>query len=166
MIGAGILALPIIANKFGLGLTYVFMAFAYITMLSYGLLILEICLKLPPYKNNFSSIAENAFGKVGRYVIVIIIATTLYTVITAYISASPAIFTNTFLPNLTIPFKEPLLSFIFTTFLGLIIIVGIKYADFLNRFIMSFKLFVLVLVIALLFIYTPISTNLEFNKLR
>lgn len=155
MIGGGILALPLIAYEFGLTLTYAFMIFAYIIMLASGLLTLEICLKLPAHRNNFGSIAEHSFGKIGRYIVMIIAATALYTVITAYISASPAVFTNTFLPKTSLYYESAILSFIFTATLGFVIICGIKYADKLNRLIMGFKLIVLFSVLFLILFKLP-----------
>ncbi|AIT08534.1 hypothetical protein LO80_00135 [Candidatus Francisella endociliophora] len=166
MIGGGILALPLIAYEFGLTLTYIFMIFAYTIMLISGLLTLEICLKLPKNKNNFGSIAEHSFGKAGKYIVIIIAAIALYTVITAYISASPAIFKNTFLFNINIPFEQAVLSLAFTIILGFIIICGIKYADKLNRIIMGFKLIVLFIALFLILFKMPFFHGFDIRSFQ
>ena len=159
MIGGGILALPIIAYDFGLTVSYIIITFAYIIMLISGLLTLEICLKLPEHKNNFSSIAEYCFGKYGKYFTILILTIIIYSIITAYINASPSIFTNTFLPDLNIPHQRAILNLSFTLILGSIVIFGIKYTDRLNRFIMGFKLIILFCITLLILIKIPSTSG-------
>jgi tyrosine-specific transport protein len=165
MIGGGILALPIVANQFGLLATYALMIFAYIIMLISGLFTLELSSKLPVYKNNFSSIAENSFGKYSKYLIMFSFAVTLYTVLTAYISASPDIFLNTFLKNYSFNYQNEILSLIFTILLGGLVVANISYAEKLNSFVMIIKLASLVVAIIFLNLNAPSFTGFEIKSL-
>ena len=97
MIGGGVLALPIICNSLGIVSTAVIMIVAYIIMSYSGILALECSAKLPVYQNNFATIAEKTLGKFGKRVVTVAFCITLYTALTAYISASPDIITNTIL---------------------------------------------------------------------
>lgn len=166
MIGGGILALPIVANQLGLLITFILMLFAYIVMLFSGFLIVDLSSKLPLYKNNFCSIAEDSFGKYARYIIMLSFAITLYSVLTAYINTSPDIFLNTILKGVSIPYQNKVLSLFFTIVFGTLVVLGVKYAEKLNSLVMIAKL--TFLVVAVIFLNLNISSfaNYDLKKIE
>ncbi|MDC0534854.1 hypothetical protein OAO18_03480 [Francisellaceae bacterium] len=153
MIGAGVLALPVLAMQMGIMNALIIMLVFYIVMCISGLLTLEVSITMPKYRNHFGSMAELSFGSVGKYITIIAFAITLYAALTAYVAASPEVIYPTIKNNFGEIMPQNLIGLIFTLVLGAIVILSVKYAEVLNRFIMGVKLGSLILVVTLLIGY-------------
>ncbi|WP_162902177.1 aromatic amino acid transport family protein [Facilibium subflavum] len=168
MIGAGILALPILATQLGLILTSGIIILFYILMCISGLLTLEVSVKLPAFRNHFSSVAYHAFGRSGKYITVIAFGIAIYSSIAAYIAASPQLLISLIKPYTSIKLSATQISFLFTFILGSIVVMGMKHAERINRLIMLVKLGSLIIVITLLSHYISLksfTSNLQISLL-
>ncbi len=153
MIGAGVLALPVLAMQMGVMNAIIIMLVFYVIMCISGLLTLEVSITMPKYRNHFGSMAELSFGKVGKYITILAFAITLYAALTAYVAASPEVIYPTIKNNFGEIIPQNLIGLIFILILGSIVMVSVKYAEVLNRFIMGIKLSSLILVVTLLIGY-------------
>ncbi|MDC0534571.1 hypothetical protein OAO18_02040 [Francisellaceae bacterium] len=150
MIGGGILALPLLVMQLGLIATAIIIVIFYILMTVSGLLTLESSIQLPEYRNHFTSLAKATAGSWGKYITLVVFAIAIYASLAAYISASPDLLLEGIDNFISVKLTSNELSFLFTFVLGIIIVLSMKYAERLNRFIMTVKLISLVLVILLL----------------
>lgn len=154
MIGAGILALPMLAIQMGIINSIVFIALLGILMGVSGLLTVDISIKMPKHRNHFASIAYNVWGKYGRIFIIAIFGITMYAALTAYVLASPDVLKHTLSQSLNIDISKPVTSLLFTLLLGSIVIANMRYAEILNRYIVICKLLALTAALLLLSHYT------------
>ncbi len=150
-IGAGMLALPMIAASAGLVPAILLVIGMWALMTYTGLLVLEVNLSLPFYKNNFNSMARATLGRPGEFVAWVTCLVLLYALTAAYIAGNGSLlseFIQTYF-NATISSKVNAIAF--TLVFGSAVFWSTKCVDVVNRFLMSIKgLFLIVMLIMLL----------------
>ncbi len=157
MIGGGIFTLPIMAFKLGIIGTVILTIIIYIIMGIAGMMVVEVCTKLPKYRNHYSSLAEAAYGKTGRILGLIAFSIAIYAALAAYISSSSTLIGSSSIRGGSIQNISPtIIELIFTVILSAIIISSIKYSEQINRIVMSIKIICLVTVVTLLSQYIEI----------
>lgn len=134
-IGAGMLALPVITGIGGFVPSVLMFVFAWLFMTTTALLLLEANLTLG-YQLSLVSIAEKTLGKPGKILCWILFLFLFYSLSIAYISASGSI-----LQTIIFDLGGPSLptwagSLLFTVVFGIVIYIGTKPVDYLNRLLM------------------------------
>lgn len=151
MIGGGIFALPIMAFKLGIVATIVLTIFMYILMTISGLLVVEVSTKLPPYRNHYTSLAYEAFGRPGKIIAILAFSVAIYATLTAYIGAVPTLIgSNSCSIDIATCLSPSALELLFTSVLSVVLIYSMKYSENINRVVMIIKLISLIIVIFLL----------------
>jgi len=134
-IGAGMLALPIVTGIGGFAPTVGMFFFSWLFMSSTALLLLEANLAVG-YDLSLISIAERTLGKGGKIVCWILFIFLFYLLLVAYISASGEVL-HTIIADLIgfemAPWKGSLL---FTFVFAVVLYIGTRPVDYLNRFLM------------------------------
>lgn len=138
-LGAGMLALPLISAKAGFLSAALLMVIVWALMTLSALLVLEVCLALKPYHNNFGSMAKSTLGKNGQIVAWIFTLLLLYTLTSAYIDGSTSLIGS--ILNYLFHFRLPrfIEAFSFTLFFALFVTTSTHAVDLLNRGLMSLK---------------------------
>ena len=140
MIGAGILALPIITAKLGFLIGSLLIIIVWSIMTYTAVIISDISCSMP-YGSSFKTIAEKYLGKVGGIVATISFLLLMYFISTAYISAAASSLSASF-PTIS----ENLSSLLFVIIFGSIVVLGTRFVDYANRFFITLKIFVLVIL--------------------
>lgn len=148
-IGAGMLALPLVAASTGLLLILiVFFVIAGFAVLS-GLLILEANLAIEPGCNLYT-MSSRTLGSAGRILSTIAPLALFYALMTAYLSGGGALFSqyvNVVVPGM--PLQVSIL--LFAVFSGVVVYCSTRVVDYSNRLL--FMTMVVCLLIALLVLF-------------
>ncbi len=144
MIGAGILALPIITAKLGFLVGSLLIIIVWTIMTYTAVVISDISCSMP-YGSSFKTIAEKYLGKAGGLVATTSFLLLMYFISTAYISAAASSLSTTF-PTVS----ENISSFLFVVIFGSIVVLGTRFVDYANRFFISLKILVLVILCVVL----------------
>ncbi|HJO93586.1 MAG TPA: aromatic amino acid transport family protein [Victivallales bacterium] len=152
-IGAGIQALPLLIAPLGIVLGSVLLIIFWAIMLYTALLICEATYFMDG-NSTFASMAKNHFGKSGKFLMLIIFWFTLSSIIMAYISAAGSTFSYIL--------SEPtyLASILFVIIFGIVIILGTKVVDYINRTLLS------ITIVALLVAIISLLESLKFVNLQ
>ena len=134
-IGAGMLALPVITGSGGFLPASVMFLFAWLFMTTTALLLLQVNVTLG-YQLSLVSLAEKSLGKVGKAFCWILFLFLFYSLGIAYISASGSILETIILDLTGKSFPSWLGSLLFTLTFGIVIYVGTRPVDYLNRVLM------------------------------
>ena len=140
VVGGGILALPIITAKLGFLVGSVVITIIWPIMTYTALLISDISCSMP-YGSSYKTIAEKHLGKVGGVVAAISFLLLMYFISTAYISAAASSLSTTF-PSLS----QNISSLVFVAIFGTIVVLGTRFVDYTNRFFISLKMVVLIIL--------------------
>ena len=140
MIGAGILALPIITAKLGFLVGSLLIIIVWTIMTYTAVIISDISCSMP-YGSSFKTIAEKYLGKTGGIVATISFLLLMYFISTAYISAAASSLSTTF-PDIS----ENISSLVFVAIFGSIVVLGTRFVDYANRFFISLKIVVLMIL--------------------
>ncbi|MFT4693307.1 MAG: tyrosine-specific transport protein [Francisella sp.] len=140
MIGAGILALPIITAKLGFLIGSLLIIIVWSIMTYTAVIISDISCSMP-YGSSFKTIAEKYLGKIGGIVATISFLLLMYFISTAYISAAASSLSTTF-PTIS----ENISSLVFVIIFGSIVVLGTRFVDYANRFFISLKIVVLMIL--------------------
>lgn len=134
-IGAGMLALPVITGLGGFVPSVFMLLLAWAFMTATSLLLLEANLCLG-HDLSLISIAEKTLGKTGKILCWLLFIFLFYSLGIAYISASGLILQNIIddLFNFFLP--GWIGSLLFTFSFGVVIYIGVRHVDYLNRFLM------------------------------
>lgn len=159
-VGAGVLALPILTAKLGFFLSLLIMIFAWITMTYTALLVADINLQMPE-GTSFGKMSKSLLGRLGEIVSSISFLFLLYAVIIAYISAASSAFGH-FFPSV----GQQWFAIVFVFVLGFVVLKGLATIDVVNRFLLSAKLILFLLVCLTLFSYIHPLNLLEYNVNR
>lgn len=134
-IGAGMLALPVITGMGGFLPAIVMLAFAWLFMTTTGMLLLEANLALG-YNLSLISLSKKTLGPAGKIACGILFVFLFYSLSVAYIAVSGAIVGDIFEDLFHISFSTWIGSTFFTLIFGIVLFVGTKPVDYLNRFLM------------------------------
>lgn len=140
MIGAGILALPIITAKLGFLLGSLLIIIVWSIMTYTAMIISDISCSMP-YGSSFKTITEKYLGRAGGIVATISFLLLMYFISTAYISAAASSLSMSF-PTIS----ENISSLIFVIIFGSIVVLGTRFVDYANRFFISLKIIVLMIL--------------------
>lgn len=138
-VGAGVLALPILIAKTGFLIGSVIMLCAWLLMTLTAIMLCEL-VTIFPNGTSFAGMAKGLLNSFWQFVVWVSFLALLYTIIVAYISAASSTFSVSFDIN------PKLISLIFVTILGLFVVLGVSYVDWLNRLLLSLKLLSLLFV--------------------
>jgi tyrosine-specific transport protein len=138
-VGAGVLALPILIAKTGFLIGSIIMLCAWLLMTLTAVILCELVI-IFPNGTSFAGMAKGLLNSFWQFVVWVSFLSLLYTIIVAYISAASSTFSVSFNIN------PKLVSLMFVSILGLFIILGVSYVDWLNRLLLSFKLVSLLFV--------------------
>ena len=161
-IGAGMLALPLISAKSGFILSSLALIGIWALMAYTGLLVLEVNLAFPVYRNNFSSMSKMTLGHWGYLVTWISCIALLYALAAAYISGNSSLLSAGFKLFLHRNVPKPLNALFFTIIFGGAVFWSTQIVDHLNRYLLALKATLLIAAIVLLMPH--INMNLLLNQ--
>ena len=158
-IGAGILGLPIATASLGFFPALLLLTGAWLIMTLCGFLVLEVNLWLPK-GSNYSSMASATLGKVGQAITWVIYLVLLYAFICAYIAGGGDLF-HYLLGTIGLTTSISTAILLFTSVFGIIVYLGMRSIDYVNRGLMLFKMgsFILLILSILPFISIPYLTG-------
>lgn len=151
MIGAGMLALPIISAEVGFVTAAIMLTIIWSIMTVTGLLTLEVNLAFAEYGNSLGTMAFRTIGFSGKILSWACTLLLLYSLTAAYISGNASLLTN--VAELILQVKTPswLNASLFLVIMGGMVFWSTKSVDYCNRFLLSFKGLLLIMTFALLF---------------
>ena len=159
IIGAGMLALPMIGASAGFFWSTVLMITVWLSSTLTGLFVLEVNLALPSQHSSLGSMAEKTLGITGKVVCWFCTLFFLYSLLVAYIIGETDIIVNYSHSALNINVPYTSVAILFTVVLGLAVFWSTSAADYVNRGLMSVKG---LLVIAALVLISP---HIDISKL-
>lgn len=144
-IAAGMLGLPVVTASFHFGLTCIMLISSWALMTAGAWCLLQVNMTMPRGAN-FISMSEATLGKVAKYITWFVYLMLLYSLICAYLAAS-----GDLLQALCHHLHWMIPRFVATLFaaliLGSIVYQGIRSVDITNRFLMSTKFMICLLLI-------------------
>lgn len=147
-IGAGMLALPIATAQLGFAGSLLLLFACWFVMTAGALLILEVNLWLPQ-NSNLISMAKATIGPVGQIIAWATYLLLLYSLLCAYIAGGSDLFHN-LLAVSGVQLPAWIAAIIFVCLFGLIVYLGIRAVDYVNRGLMFVKLGAYLLLVVLL----------------
>jgi tyrosine-specific transport protein len=134
-IGAGMLALPVITGIAGFFPSVTMFLFAWLFMMTTSLLLLEVNLTLG-YNLSLVSLAEKTLGSSGKFLTWVLFVFLFYSLSIAYIAASGSILQSILKDLFNYELSQLTGSILFTLVFGIVIYIGTRSVDYLNRFLM------------------------------
>jgi len=145
-IAAGLLGLPIVTAQYHFALTAIMLISAWLLMSAGAWCLLQVNMTMPKGAN-FISMADAKLGSIAKVLTWIAYLMLLYSLICAYLSASGDLLQN-LLRDIHIDIPRWLATVCATGVLGGIVYCGIRSVDIVNRFLMSAKFIICLLLIA------------------
>jgi tyrosine-specific transport protein len=137
-IGAGMLALPIATAQLGFLGSIILLFICWFVMTSCAFLLLEVNLCMP-MNSNLVTMARSTLGPVGQLIAWVSFLLLLYSLLSAYISGGSGLMQNLF-AAFGVTASPSVTSIIFTLLFGLVVFLGVRATDYVNRGLMSIKL--------------------------
>lgn len=134
-IGAGMLALPVITGIAGFVPSMVMLVLAWLFMTSTSFLLLEANLSLG-HNLSLVSIAEKTLGKTGKLLCWLLFIFLFYSLSIAYIAASGSILESIVADLFDFALPAWVGSLLFTVLFGIVLYIGTRHVDYLNRLLM------------------------------
>lgn len=150
MIGAGMLALPLVSATSGIVLSGIYLFGIWALMTVTGLLVLEVNLALPATGCSFSSMAEKTLGRSGKIIVWISCLLLLYALTSAYIAGAASLISSFFATFTACKVPNFISAIIFTLIFGGAVFWSTKVTDYTNRSLLSIKGVLLLVSLALL----------------
>jgi tyrosine-specific transport protein len=154
-IGAGMLALPVATAELGFWASTLLLVSCWAIMTLCALLFLEVNLWLPP-NSNLISMAGLTLGRWGQAVTWAVYLLLFYSILCAYIAGGGDLFDYLF-RAMGLHFGYMTSAILFTVALGVVVYMGIRSVDYVNRGLMVGKMGALVLLV--LFIVPFVTGN-------
>ena len=136
-IGAGMLALPLMAGMIGIGYSIIFLLGMWWLMYQSALVTIELN-HFFPEPQSLPVIAKKIWGNIGGIAVSVVFYALFYSLLVAYITGATSIIRS------AIPFDHPHLgaicSIIVTVILGGMIVLRIEWLDLANRFFFFIKI--------------------------
>ncbi|KJG15147.1 amino acid permease [Photobacterium angustum] len=136
MLGAGMLALPLISAGLGIYNAIILLTVLWAVMTYTGLMLLEVCLNYPT-GTGFEEIAYDLFGKPGKWVIHLSLLLLLYALSCAYIAGASSIYKSDLTDYFHISVPSHVIAIIFTLIIATIVFISTKAVDMANRVLFS-----------------------------
>lgn len=164
-IGAGMLALPVATAQLGFWASVALLFACWGIMTICALLFLEVNLWLPP-NTNLISMAGATLGPIGQSIAWAIYLLLLYSVLSAYIAGGGDLF-HYLLMTSGIGIPVSVSSILFTMIFGMVVYLGIRAVDYVNRGLMFGKMgaYLLLILLILPFITMNNLQSGEFNRI-
>jgi tyrosine-specific transport protein len=162
-IGAGMLALPVATAQLGFWGSIFLLVGCWGVMTASAFLFLEVNLWLPP-NSNLVSMAGATLGRSGQAVTWVVYLVLLYSIICAYIAGGGDLFHYVLASN-GINLSQTMASILFTSIFGVVVYMGIRSVDYVNRGLMFGKMGALFLLICLILPFIS-STNLSSGEFK
>lgn len=144
-IGAGMLGLPIVTAEYHFALTAIMIVSAWLLMSVGAWCLLQVNVTMPP-NANFISMSEATLGRIVKYVTWVAYLLLLYSLICAYLAASGDLL-QSLLRDIHIVIPRWSATIFATLILGGVVYRGIRSVDVSNRFLLSVKFIICVLLI-------------------
>lgn len=155
-LGAGMLALPMVAAGSGFIVSAIALACLCALMAYTALLILEVNIHFP-MGTSFGTMAEQTLGQWGKWVAFAAMILLFYALTAAYISGGANLFSQVSGHYFHISVPETLAAFIFTGVFGAIIYWKTQAVDYVNRVLFSIKIGVLILSISAMLAHVKVN---------
>jgi tyrosine-specific transport protein len=147
-IGAGLLALPMVTSAAGFYYACGLLLVCWAVMTMGAFYLLEVNLRMPT-NSNMVTMAKHTLGKPGQIGSWIIYLCLLYSLISAYLAGGSDVLSTLFkLAHFHIAHWGTTL--IFVAVLGTVVYQGIRTVDVTNRFLMTAKILIFILAVALI----------------
>ena len=150
IIGAGMLAIPMLLAKTGFVLSVIITIGVWGISIITGLLILEVNLALPVEACSFSSMAKITLGTGGKITAWLSYLLYLYSLLSLYMCGESPIIRDIVTPLLNIKIPLWIITIIFSSILGAFVLYSTKAVDYINRVLLSFKGFLLITSLVLI----------------
>jgi aromatic amino acid transport protein len=150
MVGAGMLALPMLSAKVGFTIAAIMLVAMWAFTTLTALLILEVNLAFEGYSNSLGSMAFKTLGIPGKTTSWLCILILLYALTAAYISGSIVLLPNVVQLVFHIEAPEWINAVIFLTVMGGVVFWSTSCVDYCNRLLIGFKGLLLLLTFSLL----------------
>ncbi|MDF1647050.1 MAG: aromatic amino acid transport family protein [Legionellaceae bacterium] len=147
-VGAGMLAIPIVSAHESFRLSALLLIAAWFCMTIGAFAVLEVNLWFKP-GSNLVTMAEGTLGAWGKMVTSLLYLLLMYSLICAYLSSASGVL-ETFLDTIHWDISRTLSTVITLIVLGGVVYAGMGAVDVANRFFMTIKLFIFVLIVAVL----------------
>ena len=157
-LGAGMLALPMIAAATGFVWATILLVAVWALMTYTALLILEVNLAFPAYRNNFGSMAYATLGRTGKIAAWVACLALLYALTAAYIAGDASLLAVGVGKAVGWYIPQWLCAILFTVVLGGAVFWSTKAVDHLNRSLISIKGCLLVATLVLLMPHINMAT--------
>ena len=144
-IAAGMLSLPIVTAQYHFALTAVLLISAWIIMTTGAFCLLQVNMTMPRGAN-FISMSEATLGHFSKIITWFAYLMLLYSLICAYLSASGDLLQKLLL-DIHVHVPRFMATVLATIILGSIVYCGIRSVDMTNRFLMSTKFIICLLLI-------------------
>lgn len=161
VMGAGMLALPIVCAGMGVVVASFAIVFVGMLMLFTGLLTLEVTLAFKPYRNHFGSMAEGTLGRFGKIISWLVMLFLLYALTAAYISGNSSLLVVNLEKLASLHLSDYWSKCIVTIALGSLVCWSIKVVDLSIRTFLSLKGLLLILTFSLML---PQINLAQFNQ--
>jgi tyrosine-specific transport protein len=155
-IGAGTLALPIISSLIGLANAIVLILLMWALMTYTSLVTLEINI---PYKRGTALpiIAQDNYGRPGKYLAITAILFLFYALLAAYISGSGSLIKTLLTSHFEAALPHALICIVFLLVFGGVILFATKAVDYVNRLFFILKLAIFMSMLSILGPFIDVS---------
>ncbi|MDR2372804.1 MAG: hypothetical protein LBD77_01605 [Bifidobacteriaceae bacterium] len=147
MLGAGLLALPLISADMGFGFAAVAMIALWALLTYTGLMMLEVCLAFPRF-TEFQGIARTLFGEKGALAINTVTLLLLFTLSASYISAAASVWGFDLKQYLGVSAPSWAMAAAYTAIVGLAVVAGANVVAGAAKVFFTLNLVILALLVA------------------
>jgi len=147
-IGAGMLALPVATAALGFTGSLIMLFSCWFVMTTSAFLLLEVNLAMPP-NSNLVTMARATIGPIGQIIAWLSFLLLLYSLLSAYISGGSGLL-QYLADNIQIDFSPSVSAILFTFIFGMVVYLGMRAVDYVNRGLMLAKLIGYVLLMTML----------------
>lgn len=144
-VGAGILALPIITAKMGCLVSVMIMFMSWFIMTYTAILIADISVSMPRGFSFYSMVKKVFNSPLATIINWIVFVLLIYSISTAYISGASSAFSSIY-TNIS----QEIWAFIFVFIFSIVVTIGTKVVDLINKILLCSKLTLLMIVCILM----------------
>ena len=155
-LGAGMLALPMVAAGSGFIVSAIALACLCALMAYTALLTLEVNIHFP-MGTSFGTMAEQTLGSIGKWTAFVAMILLFYALTAAYISGGASLFSHVSGQYFGIHIPETLAAIVFTVIFGAIIYWKTQAVDYVNRVLFSAKIGVLIISISAMLAHVKVN---------
>lgn len=166
MLGAGMLALPLVSAGMGYNMALVALGATWLLMTYTGLMLLEVFLAFPE-GSGFDVVALKLLGKKGLWVTNASLMLLLYALTSAYIAGASSTYGADIKQYFGFTVPPVVISALFTLIIGGIVFLSTQAVDQVNRVLFTLKIIVFLLIAICIHPYVnPSYLNTEYDSGR